>query len=128
MSAPSTRRVLDAGQCDLDHANITRLLKENFDVAVDRAKSFEQVQYMMGYYDYDLVLVNRVFDAGGAPGLELIAQLKRGAETAQVPVMLVSNHDDAQSAAIELGALRGFGKAALADAATVTLLKSVLCD
>lgn len=122
----TTRRVLDVGQCDFDHGNIARLLKENFDVTVDRAKSAEQVEYMMGFYDYDLVLVNRVFDADGSEGLAFIEQLKGGDATRGVPVMLVSNHADAQSEAQALGALAGFGKAQLDEAQTLERIRAVL--
>lgn len=122
----TTRRVLDVGQCDLDHGNIARLLKENFDVTVDRAKSAEQVQYMLGFYDYDLVLVNRVFDADGDEGLTLIQQLKDGDATRGIPVMLVSNYAEAQTEAEALGALAGFGKAQLGEPQTLARIRAAL--
>jgi len=126
MANDIARRVLDVGQCDPDHANITRTLKAHFDVTVDRAKSADQVLYMMGFYDYDLVLVNRIFDADGSEGLDLIRVLKQDAERAQSAVMLVSNYDDAQQSAVDAGALPGFGKAQLDDTATIAKLNAVL--
>ncbi|HRX84312.1 MAG TPA: hypothetical protein P5572_04760 [Phycisphaerae bacterium] len=125
MTANPARRVLDVGQCDPDHAGIARLLKENFEVTVDRAKSSEQVDYMMGFYDYDLVLVNRIFDADGSEGLELIKQLKSG-ERRGTPVMLVSNYADAQEQAQALGALPGFGKSQLTEPQTLERIQAVL--
>jgi CheY-like chemotaxis protein len=62
---------------------------------------------------FALVLVNRVFDADGSSGLELIRTLKADEALKAVPVMLVSNYDDAQAQAAEVGALPGFGKSAL---------------
>ena len=121
-------RVLDVGQCDLDHTNITRMLKENFEVAVDRAKSAEQAEYMMGFYDYDLVLVNRLFDTDGSEGLAFIAALKDSPETRDVPAMLVSNHADAQASAEALGALPGFGKDHLGSGPTLDKLRAALPD
>jgi DNA-binding response OmpR family regulator len=126
MTDATSRRVLDVGQCDPDHANITRMLKEHFDVSVDRAKSIEQVHYMMGFYEYDLVLINRILDADGAQGLELIEQLKTNAETQEVPVMLVSNFADAQDAAVDLGALPGFGKSQLSTDEALDRLNAAL--
>ena len=68
---------------------------------------------------YDLVLVNRVLDEDGSSGLELIRALKHDPALADVPVMLVSNHADAQEAAFDLGASPGFGKASLHSDATL---------
>jgi CheY-like chemotaxis protein len=126
MANDTALRVLDVGQCDPDHANITRTLKAHFDVTVDRAKSAEQVLYMMGFYDYDLVLVNRIFDADGSEGLDLIRQLKQDKDRAKAPIMLVSNYADAQESAAALGALTGFGKAELDATDTIGKLKAVL--
>ncbi len=63
--------------------------------------------------DFALVLVNRVFDADGGPGMDLIKQLKSDPGLRSVPVMLVSNYEDAQEEAEAAGAAPGFGKAAL---------------
>jgi hypothetical protein len=71
---------------------------------------------------YDVVLVNRVLDADGSSGLDVIEDLL-SAKTS-VPVMLVSDLPDAQGAAITLGAGRGFGKADLGGPATLELVAS----
>lgn len=57
---------------------------------------------------FDLVLVNRKIDQDYTDGVELVTMMKRN-EIA-VPVMLVSNYADAQSEAVALGAVQGFGK------------------
>jgi CheY-like chemotaxis protein len=59
---------------------------------------------------YDLVLVNRVFDANGDSGLKFIKLLKATPATKDIPVMLISNYADAQADAEAAGALPGFGK------------------
>ncbi len=58
----------------------------------------------------DLLLFNRVMEVGFATesGVELIRALK--SERPALKVMLVSNYPDAQQAAVEAGALPGFGK------------------
>jgi CheY-like chemotaxis protein len=59
------------------------------------------------------VLVNRVLDADGSSGLELIRALKAEEQLRDVPVLLVSNYEDAQAQAVQAGAVPGFGKAEL---------------
>jgi two-component system chemotaxis response regulator CheY len=66
---------------------------------------------------FDLVLVNRVFDANGSAGLDLIHAVKADDQLRDVPVMLVSNYASAQAEATAAGAAPGFGKAALGGAA-----------
>jgi len=103
----ATRRVLSVGQCDLDHGNISRELRERYGCEVVRARTADDALAALKGGGLDLVLVNRVFDADGGSGLALVEQV-RG-----VPVMLVSNFADAQEQAVAAGAVPGFGKAAL---------------
>ena len=119
-------RVLDVGQCDMDHGNITQLLTTAFGATVDRAHSAKEALEAVTSTEYDLVLVNRVFDADGSEGLGFIEQTQQEKATRNVPVMLVSNFDDAQESAIALGAVRGFGKADLHEKATIDLLAAAL--
>jgi CheY-like chemotaxis protein len=60
---------------------------------------------------FDLVLVNRIGDHDGEPGMRLIHDLKADPLTRDLPVMLVSNFAEAQAEAVAAGALNGFGKA-----------------
>jgi len=59
-------------------------------------------------------------------GLGIIRALKHDPALADVPVMLVSNHADAQEAALDLGASPGFGKASLHSDATLARIKALL--
>ena len=120
------KKVLDVGQCDLDHSNITSLLKANFEVDVARAHSRSEAISMATVEGFDLVLVNRLFDADGSEGMAVVTDLKTNERTADVPVMIVSNYEEAQIAAVEAGAVRGFGKSVLGSDATLDLLKSYL--
>ena len=115
------KKVLDVGQCDLDHSNITSLLKTNFEVDVARAHSRSEAISMATVEGFDLVLVNRLFDADGSEGMAVVTDLKTNERTADVPVMIVSNYEEAQVAAVEAGAVRGFGKSALGSGATLDL-------
>lgn len=105
-----TKRVLDVGQCDYDHAKIRAFLEANFAVAIDRAEVPEEALAALRKRQYDLVLVNRKLDSDYSDGVEIIRQMKADAALAAVPVMLVTNYKDHQAAAVALGAFEGFGK------------------
>jgi CheY-like chemotaxis protein len=119
MSKP---RVLDVGQCDYDHGQISSVLRGRFSAEVVRAHTAEEALGEVKKGGYALVLVNRLFDVDHDSGIEFIKRVKGDAATQAVPVMLVSNLEDAQAQAAAVGAVPGFGKAALKNEATVDLL------
>ncbi|MCH9002562.1 MAG: response regulator [Planctomycetes bacterium] len=119
-------RVLDVGQCDFDHGNIGKMLVEQFGAVVDRAHNTDEAIKAISKNRYDIVMVNRIFDADGAEGTELIKKLQADESNRRTTVMLVSNYADAQDAAVALGAKRGFGKDAISDPATIQCLAAFL--
>lgn len=123
-----TRRVLDVGQCAADHWRISQKLNQNFDVEVQGADTCDEAIKMAVETVFDLIMINRLLDADGSPGMEVLQNLKSNAATANVPVMLVSNFADAQKAAIQAGAEPGFGKAALNQSATIEALHAFLAE
>lgn len=120
------RKVLSIGQCAADNGAISRLLQTQFGAEVDAADTLPDALAQLGKFAYDLVLVNRVLDADGSSGLEVVRHIKQSGDSAECPVMLVSNYPDAQRQAIEIGALPGFGKASLSQPATLRKLAQVL--
>ncbi len=120
------KRVLDVGQCRPDHHAMRSVLVSWFGVEVDQAHSAAEALATLDQTHYDLVLVNRLLDVDHSPGLELIRAIRREPKLSQIPVMLISNQEDAQEAALQAGAVRGFGKAALTHPATQALLKPYL--
>jgi two-component system chemotaxis response regulator CheY len=106
-------RVLSVGQCGYDHASIARHLLTGFGADVVGANTFAEALAAMRAGPFDLVLVNRVTDRDGSQGVDLIRAIKADAALSAVPVMLVSNYESAQTEAVGLGALPGFGKADL---------------
>src|SRR4051812_23605000 len=106
-----SRRVLSVGQCALDHGNLSRALAGEFGAEVEPVATAAEALAAVRRGGYALVLVNRVFDADGGSGLDLIRQVKK--EATQVPVMLVSNFADAQAEAVKAGGGQGVGKEAL---------------
>ena len=58
--------------------------------------------------------------------MDVLASLKSNPASADAPVMIVSNYQDAQDKAMENGAVEGFGKSALGSAETLAKLKQYL--
>lgn len=106
-------RILSVGQCSFDHSSIARHLKKSYGAEVAGANTKSEALVTLRAGEFDLVLVNRVFDGDGTSGLDLIRAIKAEPELAGIPLMLVSNYQDAQDEAKALGALPGFGKADL---------------
>lgn len=121
-----TKRVLNVGQCNPDHASISRFLTMNFRAAVDRADELDETLEMLRAKSYDLVLINRKLDIDYSDGMRILKTLKADEEFREIPVMIVSNYADAQEAAVAAGAARGFGKAELGHPDTVARVGAVL--
>jgi two-component system, chemotaxis family, chemotaxis protein CheY len=120
------KRVLSAGQCAADNWSISRFIRKHFDAEVLTVDSASEALDQLRAGRFDLVLVNRVFDADGSSGMEMIKEMHADPELQVVPVMLVSNYEDPQREAVELGAAPGFGKAALGQPQTVARLRAFL--
>jgi two-component system chemotaxis response regulator CheY len=120
------KRVLSVGQCLADHGSISRTFQRHLDAEVHAADSADDALAQLRQGSFDLVLVNRVFDADGSSGLDLIQRLKADESLRNLPVMLVSNYEDAQRDAVQAGARPGFGKAALGQSPMLERVKAVL--
>jgi two-component system chemotaxis response regulator CheY len=121
----SGKRVLSVGQCGFDHGSIARTLQSAFDAEVVPASTAAEAVNQLRQGEFALVLVNRVLDDDGSSGIDLIRKVKADPELA-VPVMLVSNHDDAQQEAVAAGAASGFGKSQLGRADMLARLEPFL--
>jgi hypothetical protein len=123
-------RVLSVGNCGFDHSNLSSMLADHFgaDVlpvaATDRALGqLQSGQLQSG--QFDLVIVNRIFDETGEAGIAFIERMMQDIASPP-PVMLLSNFPEAQAEAIALGAVAGFGKAAMTAPETIDRLAAVL--
>jgi hypothetical protein len=58
--------------------------------------------------------------------MEILRELKADARLSQIPVLLVTNFPEYQAAAVEAGAVQGFGKDQLNQPQTVENLKKYL--
>lgn len=74
----------------------------------------------------DLLLFNRTIDYGfnSEQGVELISQMR--AKHPNLKFMLISNYPEAQQAAVQAGALPGFGKREIGTPKVTQLLKDAL--
>ncbi len=126
MIRDKVQKVLSIGQCSADNAAITRMLKRVADCNVDYADSFDEIANHAIHRRYDLILINRILDSSGASGIELISMLKSNPVYLDTPTMLISNFPDAQDAAEELGAMRGFGKSELNEEQTASRIRQAL--
>lgn len=117
-------KILDVGQCGFDGPEIAQLLDERLGAKVYSAATADEAHRKLENHTYDLVLVNRIFAADGSSGVDLMEDLVRDASP--TPVMLVSDRKDAQAAAVQKGAIRGFGKADLDDPRTFELIRNAV--
>jgi CheY-like chemotaxis protein len=122
----TAKRILSVGQCAADHSRISRTFQQAFAAEVIGVDTNVEALDKLRREAFALVLVNRVFDADGASGLDFIKHVKSDAALTQMPLMLVSNYTDAQKQAVEAGATPGFGKAELGAVQMIERVKGVL--
>jgi two-component system chemotaxis response regulator CheY len=101
-------------------------IQRDFSVEVVSARTADEALALLQRESFALVMVNRLLDADGTTGLELIQRIKADEQLRQVPVMLISNYPEAQAEAEQAGAVPGFGKAALGESQTVDRLRPFL--
>ena len=121
-----TKRVLDVGNCSLDHGAIRSLIESSFQAEVAQAHGADDALDLLGRGKFDLVLVNRKLDQDYSDGLDVIAAIKARPEHAAIPCMLITNYPEHQTAAVAAGCEPGFGKKTLHDRATHERLKKHL--
>lgn len=121
-----TKRVLDIGNCSVDHGAIRGMLEQQFGVEVVQCHGSEDSFDTLRHGQFDLVLVNRKLDQDYSDGLDIIQALKADPDLAPLPVMLVTNYPEYQEQAVAAGALPGFGKKQLYTEETQQRLTEVL--
>ncbi|QDS97145.1 response regulator [Adhaeretor mobilis] len=120
------KQILDVGNCVPDHSAITQFLTSKFDCEISQTHGPEDTLSMLKAREFDLVLINRKLDRDYTDGAEILKQIKADATIADVPVMIITNFNEHQEAAVELGAMRGFGKLEFEKSETLEKLKPIL--
>jgi two-component system, chemotaxis family, chemotaxis protein CheY len=113
-----SKRVLSIGQCSVDHAAISSLVKGQFGAEIVSADSGDEAIAALGRGKFDLVMVNRKLDADYSDGLDVIRRIKADPNFSATPCMLVTNYAEHQETAVAAGAEPGFGKSGYHDPAT----------
>ena len=119
------KMVLDVGQCAVDHRSMRKVV-ESLDAKVRRVHLPKEAIEILEKEPVDLVLVNRIIDRDGSEGIDLIREIRSRQTTRAVPVMLISDFSEAQKAAVDAGAVLGFGKKDLKEGKTRELLAQYL--
>jgi CheY-like chemotaxis protein len=120
------KRVLDVGNCSLDHGSISALLAKHFAADVVQVHGPDDALEALRGGTFDLVLVNRKLDRDQSEGLAIIKQIKANPQLASTPCMLITNFPEHQAAAVAAGAEPGFGKSNLTAPETIERLGKFL--
>ena len=120
------KRVLDVGNCSLDHGAIGGLIARHFGAQVVQAHGPDDALAELRRGRFELVLVNRKLDQDHSDGLEIIKSIKADPQLAATPCMLITNFSEHQAAAVAAGAEPGFGKSSLTAPETIEQLGKFL--
>lgn len=104
------KRIVLVGHCGFDSSTIQDAVQHAAPgVAIEHARSDEELKAMG---PDSLLLINRQlgWGFGTDSGVDLIREIAEHTGERKPAMMLVSNYDDAQAAAVAAGAQRGFGK------------------
>ncbi len=120
------KTLLDCGNCGPDFNAIRQMVSTNFRASVVQTHGAQDTLEMLRTRKIDLVTVNRKLDRDYSDGLEVIKAIKADPEVGSVPVMLVTNYEEHQQAAIDAGCVRGFGKLGINESSTRDALQPYL--
>lgn len=104
------KRVLDVGNCSMDHGAISAAIHKQFAAEVVQAHDALGALELLRGGSFDLVLINRKLDQDYSDGLDIVKTIKADPELAPTPVMLITNYPEHQQTAVAAGAEPGFGK------------------
>lgn len=126
LSPSMSKTLLDCGNCGPDFNAIRQMVSSAFGASVVQAHGSEDAIELLKSRDIDLVTINRKLDRDYSDGMDVLRAIKADPDVADVPIMLVTNYEEHQQAAIAEGAVMGFGKLALGDDPTRDLLEPFL--
>ena len=121
-----SRTLLDCGNCGPDFHSIRRMVEQAFGASVLQSHGLEDTMSILREYSIDLVTINRKLDQDYSDGIEVAKAIKSDPQFQSVPVMLITNYEEHQEAAVAIGCIRGFGKLALAAPSTRDILRPFL--
>jgi len=122
------KKVALVGHCGPDSSYLRMAVsKAGRDIQVLAADDDDELKQLLDG-GVDLLLLNRQLDYGFSEheGVALIRTLR--AKYPRVKTMLVTNYPDAQAAAVQAGALPGFGKRELGSSRVPELIRAALSE
>lgn len=122
------KTLLDCGNCPPDFNAIRGMVEREFGAIVLQSHALQDTLAILRQRPVDLVTINRKLDHDYSDGLEVAKAIKADPQLQSIPVMLVTNYEEYQAAAIEVGCVRGFGKLAIGSVATRGLLDPYLAE
>lgn len=120
------KTVVDCGNCGPDYQAIRRMIESRFDARVVQTHGAEDTLELIQRETVSLICVNRKLDRDYSDGIDVIRAIKSHEAGQDIPVMLVTNYEEHQELAMQIGAARGFGKLSLQEAETHELLRAHL--
>lgn len=126
ITALMSKTLLDCGNCQPDFQSIKRLVNQAFDAEVIQSHALDDTLKLLKENRVNLVTINRKLDCDYSDGLKIAEAIKADPDLCHTPVMLITNYEEHQEAAIAVGCERGFGKLALAAPSTRDRLRPFL--
>lgn len=120
------KTLVDCGNCGPDFNSIRKMVSSHFNATVLQTHGADDTIELLRNRHVDLVTVNRKLDRDYTDGLEIIKQIKANPDVGNVPIMLVTNYDEHQQAAVAEGATYGFGKLEIGNPETLEKLEPFL--
>ena len=102
------------------------MAEREFNASVLQTHGLDDTLALLRERPVDLVTINRKLDQDYSDGLEVAKAIKADPDLRDIPIMLVTNYEEHQQAAMEAGCVRGFGKLAIGSPATRDALRPYL--
>ena len=121
-----SKKIALIGHCGPDSSYLKAIIhKAAKDATILFADSDEELNTVL-QQDVDLLLFNRELGYGFSDSLGVNSIARLRASNYKAKMMLISNHPDAQEAAVNVGALPGFGKREIGTPRVLKLLQEAL--
>jgi CheY-like chemotaxis protein len=120
------KTLLDCGNCVPDFNAVRAMAVRDFGAIVLQSHGLEDTLAILRQQPVDLVTINRKLDHDYSDGLEVARAIKADVQLGRIPVMLVTNYEEHQQAAVEIGCVRGFGKLSIGKSVVLETLRPFL--
>ncbi len=120
------KTLLDCGNCQPDYQSMKRLISQAFKANIIQSHGLDDTLAILRETQIDLVTINRKLDQDYSDGIKIAEAIKADSQLCSTPVMLITNFEDHQDAAVAIGCERGFGKLAMAAPSTRECLRPFL--